>query len=162
MTQKWINTDAPILPDVGLAGLSLRSPIIEAAPHIDRARNCGELVYELPTPYEARYRMRGIPVEIGVDVRNGKIFRLTAYEGYLGTLFGRVRVGMRAVDVLSNDPRLYFDEAEGMILCEGVPGVCLELSDADPIADWVNVMSIDAISVYAQEITTRAGFDGTW
>ena len=148
-----IDENAPIVPGEGLGGLRLRVPVRDYEELI-----LSSYVKELPNrswyglsyPFEARYRLG--PVEVGVDVRSGSVHRLTAFDGYKGWLFGAVRVGMVTRDAMQLDGRIYYDEAEELLLVRGVPGVSLDVPTVDPPVVDVPNLPIWAISVYAEEI----------
>ena len=158
MNVATLDLDAPIVPDEGLGGLTLRRPFREVA------RELAELLgpREPVTPTEARYRLGRGEVELAVDVRNGRVFKLIARHGYGGTLFGAIRVGMTVRDAIRLEPRLDYDEAEGALVCRGVDGLQIDLDDPDPPPDLVPDLTIDAISVFAREIATLRGQEGDW
>ena len=151
-----LQVNAPILPNEGLGGLKLRIPVTEI-----QDRLLAAFIASLPKNdwhalaglFEARYRLG--PVEIAIDVRNGKIFRLSAYEGYRGRLFGKISVGMKVSDAIALDPRLYYDEAEELLLVRGCVGVSLDVPEVDPDPAAVPAYPIVAISVYAEEVSLR-------
>ena len=87
---------------------------------------------------------------------------LSACNGYRGSLFGKIFVGMKVKDALEAEPRLYYDEAEEMILCMGCEGLSLDISEIDPPIDIVSEMTISAINVYAVETRTLQGQGGEW
>ncbi len=159
-------TDSPIVPDQGLGGLKLRSLLVDIqglleAQYIQQLPDLPDRAwYRLEKPFEAIYRVG--PVEIAVDVRNGKVFRLSAFAGYRGKLFGKIRVGMLVRDALAQDQRLYYDEAEELLLFRGVEGVSLDVPEVDPDPAEVSRFPISAISVFAREITTPEGLMGRW
>ncbi len=77
-----LRTHDPILPNRGLGGVNLRTPIAQLQDMITAA-----YVAHVPKndwygcayPFETRYRLGA--VGIAVDVRNGKVFKLSALEG---------------------------------------------------------------------------------
>src|SRR5689334_12872051 len=89
-----LRLDADIVPNQGLGGLRLRVSLAEIQELVPTWEPPGERSYELVRPFEARYKLANGVIEIGVDVRNGKIFKLIANRGYDGILFGKIRVGM--------------------------------------------------------------------
>ncbi len=158
-----LTADSPIVPNQGLGGLRLRSSLAEIQGLLD-AHYVQQLPdrawYRLERPFEAVYRVG--PVESAADVRNGKIFRLSAFAGYRGKLFGQIEVGMIVRDAMALDPRLYYDEAEELLLFRGAEGVSLDLPEVDPDPADVPNCPIHAISVFAREITTPDGLAGRW
>lgn len=154
--------DGPIVPGKELGGIVVGTPFVLLADTLVEARMRDLVEYSLSTLFEASYRILDIAVEIVVDVRNGKISRLTAREGYIGTLSDGIGVGIRVHEALRIEPRFYYDEGAELILCREVPGVVLEVAAIDPDPDAVPAMLVHAISVYAAEVETAAGQRGMW
>lgn len=160
--QTDLSIDAEITPNQGLGGLSLRSSIRELDSLISGLGVWMEGSYKLVSPFEARYRFGKGEIEAAVDVRNGKIFKLTAYAGYEGKLFNEIKVGMRVRQAMQLEPRLFYSEAEEKILCAGIQGLAVDVPDIDPLPELVEEMVIYAISVYAEEIMSAQGMKGDW
>ena len=150
---------APIVADKSLGGLALRVRLYDIQDLVGSllADSC-----QLKSCFEAEYSLAGGKIGVAVDVRNGKVFRLTAYQGYEGKLFGSIRVGTSVGEAFSLEPKLYYDEAEELILCRGICGVSLEVQGIDPDPEAVPAMTIEAISVFAEEIDTQQGMRGIW
>lgn len=163
---KTMNTDlrldAEIIPNHGLGNLTLRAHISELEELLVGLGVFEEGSYSLVSPFEARYRLGRGEIEVAVDVRNGKIFKLIAYEGYRGKLFGKITAGMLVGDAMTLEPKLYYDEVEEAVLCRGVPGLTIDVPEIDPPAELVPGMRIKAIAVYAEEINTLQGNWGRW
>jgi hypothetical protein len=157
-----IKLDVPILPNQGLAGLKLRTKLIDIQDLFIGLGITKAGSFNLVAPFDARYHLGNGEVTVAVDVRNGKIFMLSACRGYSGALFGQIFVGMKVSDAIAIEPRLYYDEAEGMILCKGVQGVSIEIPKIDPPPELVPEMTISAINVYAEETFTLEGQSGRW
>ena len=104
---------APILPNVGLGGLVLRTRLVDIADQVMRIEyfRRPELAVLVP-PFEVRYTFGNGEIEVGVDARNGKIFKLIACAGYQGLLFDKIRVGMPVREAYDLAPGLYYNEAE--------------------------------------------------
>jgi len=157
-----IQLDGEIVPNVGLGGLRLRSKLFDIQDLIYAWASPDKPSYELISPFEARYRLGAGAVGIGVDVRNGKVFKLSAYPRYKGKLFGKIDVGMNIRDAITVEPSLYYDEADGLIRCLGVKGLAIDLSADDPPPELVPTLKIAAISVFAEEVNTAEGQTGNW
>lgn len=99
--------------------------------------------------YDVRYRLGDI--ELGVDVRTGRIYRVTVLTES-GGRFGAVTVGQLVRDAIALDPRIYYDEAEGTLFVQGVNGIVLDVAADDPDPAVVPSLSLSAISVYAHEV----------
>jgi hypothetical protein len=153
---------APIIPNASLGGFQLRVPVRSIQELLDGLGVIKEGSFQLVAPFEARYQLAEGAVEMAVDVRNGKIFKLIANAGYKGTLFGRIMVGMRVKEAIGIEPRLYYDQAEQFIYCEGVSGLAIDVPVIDPFPREVPDLIISSIAVYAREIATLQGQDGDW
>ncbi len=151
------------MPNEGLGGLALRTPIAALWDllHAAHMQAAGELTWtSMGHIFEARYDLG--PVTIGVDVRNGKIFKLIANDGYQGALFGSIRVGQRVADAMRLEPRLYYNDMEESLSIRNCDGVTLDVPLIDPKPAWVSSCVISAISVFAKEAFTGKGMDGEW
>jgi len=155
--------DRDIEANEGLGGLKLRTPLMDLE-HLlwgfEVRRGSEEGWYELVGLYEARYDLG--PVAIGVDVRNGKVFKLIAQEGYAGKLFGTIEVGMNVGEAMSLEPRLFYDDIEEGLYVRGCAGVTLDVPEIDPPPEVVPSYPISAISVYAEEAVAPEGQSGNW
>lgn len=165
MTRKspnLFNLHADIIPNEGLSGLKLREhiSILDRAILNLECSSMGE--YKLVKPYEAEYSFSEGQVKVGVDIRNGRIFKLIAAEGYKGKLFNKIYVGMTVKQLFELDSRFYYDEAKEAIFCKGIEGLLLDVQEIDPLPSKVVDMKINAISVYAKEIDTPKGQAGDW
>lgn len=118
--------------------------------------------YRLSSVFQASYALAGGAIEIVVDVRNGKIPRITAFAGYEGFAPGSVRVGMLVADVMSNSPGWYYDEGEELILNRSEPGIALNVSESDPDPSAVMQLYVTAVSVYSDALETAARHIGQW
>jgi hypothetical protein len=147
-----LNLAQDIIPNQGLGGVCLRIHITEL----------GDLIYglgvwkpgetDLIAPFEARYTFGTGEIAIGVDVRNGLVYKVIASGGYRGKLFGQISLGMLVSEAFAREPRLYYDEGEEAILCAGVEGVVIDVPVVDPPPEEVRGMRISAISVFASEL----------
>ncbi len=155
-----LQLDAPIRPAQGLGGIVIGAPISGIATLLQRSRLQGILDARVVNLFDASYSLPA--VEIGVDIRNGKIYRITAKSGYAGTLFGSIRVGMNAGHAMLLVPSLYYDEPREVLLCAGVQGVALELSAIDPDPTDVPGLAITGVSVFTPDVETPLGQMGHW
>lgn len=158
-----IRPDGVIAANEGLGGLKLRTPLAELQ-HLlwafDVKIGNAESWYELISLYEARYDLGSVAV--GVDVRNGKVFKLIAQDGYVGKLFGTIEVGMNVGVAMSLEPRLFYDDVEEGLFVQGCAGVTLDVPEIDPPPEVVPSYPISAISVYAEEAVAPEGQRGHW
>jgi len=148
---RYLQCGAPIVPNVGLGGLTLRRPVTDLDEIIDHVpgRYTSSDWFLLDPPYEVRYVFGCVAV--AVDVRTGHIFKLIAQDGYTGMLLEKIRLGMLVADAQRVEPRLYFDEFDGLLRIRECDGVVLDvpIPDADPVD--IPSMPIYAISVFAPE-----------
>jgi hypothetical protein len=152
--------DGPIIPGRELGGIAVGMPVLAIADMLTSLSS--KVEWRLSTLFEATYYVADVGIEVVVDVRNGKVSRLTARRGYRGTLQNGIAVGMQVSRAVQIEPRFYYDEAEELLLCRDVLGIALEVSEIDPIPSRVPEMPVHAISVFAPEIATAAGQRGTW
>ncbi|MCA1790139.1 MAG: hypothetical protein LC667_09860 [Thioalkalivibrio sp.] len=112
--------------------------------------------YELLMPYQAWYRLGKGAVGVFADVRTGTVFKLSAYPGYAGKLFDVITPGMLLEQVITADPRFYYDEGQDLVLCEGVGGLELELSQDDPPSHELLHLPVVAITVWDTDLLRSA------
>lgn len=163
------NSYTEIIPDMSLGGVRLRLNIdeIENNLRLMSVEDYNSERLNLSPPVidpncTSDYFVEDLPIRISVDNRNKKIFRITAYEGYKGKLFGEIFVGMIVENAFKAYPDLYYNEAEEVILCKGVNGISIALPIEDPLPNELPPLQIYAISVFASETYSRKGIDGTW
>lgn len=162
MGETVISLASAILPNESLGGLKVRTPLADIQDLFLGLGLYKKGECRLVAPFEARYRLGEGEIEVSVDIRNGKIFKLTAGPGYQGLLCGKIGVGMEAGEAMQREPSLRYDEAEEAIVYDGCPGVLLDVPEVDPHPEAVPAMTISAISVYAAEAFTPAGQRGDW
>jgi hypothetical protein len=162
LESQLVQLDAPILPNQGLAGFLLRTHVRDLQEMFTNLALAEEITFELSRLFEARYRLGGGSVELAVDVRNGRVFRISAYSGYRGLLFGKITVGMTVREAMALVPSLYYDEAEEVVRCKDCEGVSVDVAQVDPLPHLVADMTIHAINVHAVEIDMLTGQDGHW
>ena len=166
MTDIQLQANAPIVPNQSLGGLKLRTSAVLIQDLIMQLKTTylisKKRMFRLASPFEAMYEFEKEGIAVYVDVRNGKIHRLTALPGYKGVLFGKICVGMKIADAMMFESRLYYDEPNEVIYCRGCPGLAIDVPEADPFPEYVPQLQIHAISVYAEEAFTPAGNKGVW
>jgi hypothetical protein len=157
-----VDLNAPIVPDRGLGGITLRTPLRAMRSLVEPLLLQAPGRVRMVGLFEVEYTLADGAVGLSVDVRNGKVFRIAARRGYCGSLLDGIVVGMGVRAAMQREPRLYYSEAEGTILLRGVVGVSLDIADPDPDLVDVPAGTIEGISVWAKEILTRSGQDGHW
>jgi hypothetical protein len=160
-TMTKINKFEAIVPNQSLGGLHLRTSLFDIQGVVRGLGITQQGSYKMISPFEARYLFGDGSIQASVDIRNGRIFKLTASNTYQGK-FGAIHVGMLARNAMIADSRLYYDEAEEYILCRGISGINLSIPIDDPNPSEVEALPISSISVYAIEIMTMEGQNGHW
>lgn len=155
------NKNDDILPNVALGGCQLRISLKEVQSDLIGLGLYRPGRYRLRDPFEAIYEVSEYSIGITVDVRNGKIFRICALEGYEGKLFSNIYAGQSVSEAMKMDDRIFYHEPEGVLYFKDCPGVLLDIGD-DPPAEIVPQLSIVAICVFAPEVFTPAGSLGNW
>jgi hypothetical protein len=152
----------PIVPNVGLGGFRLRTPLEDLHTflmHIYIERKGDSSWCSAESIFDIAYDLD--PILLVVNAQNGKVGSVIARLGYLGTLFGRISVGMLIGDAMAIDDRLYYDEALEKVFVRDCPGVALWHPDNDPPPELVPSLSIMAIEVFVPEEFIGGGFTGS-
>jgi hypothetical protein len=157
-----LNLSAEIIPGRSLGGFRVGTLLRDIGEWIAAEALRDQVTYEMIGLFEASYRLAGGAVELVVDIRVGKVARITASEGYEGALNGLIRPGMPVGEAMLADPTLYYSEEEELILRRGTPGIALRLSESDPDPATVDDLTVIAISVFTEAIDTAAGQRGSW
>ncbi len=157
-----LQIDAEIIPATSLGGFTLGTPVRDIQELITGLGVWKAGSYQLVLPFEARYTFGEGTIALSVDVRNGKIFKIIAGVGYKGLLFNKIAPGILVGQAMQLEPRLYYSEAEEVILCKGISGLTLNVAEIDPPAHLVPNLAISAISVIAEEAFTASGQAGYW
>ncbi len=154
--------DEPIIPNQSLGGFELRTRLIDIQNQI--AVLGGTMIgnYNLATPFGACYLVGDKLMEIGVDVRNGKIYNITAHLGYRGRLLDKISIGMKVKEVSDLLLSIYYDDRTDTLQSNEYPGLAMNVGETDPPLHLLPDMKITSISVYANEITTYDGSKGLW
>jgi len=158
----FTRVEAPILPGESLGGIRVGDPVRRYAEDFLRYELRREISFRMVGLFEATYILANGAIEVAVDVRNGKIARVTAARGYTGMLDNGVHVGMTVREAMAVDNRLHYDEPSELILRRGESGLSLALAERDPFPDAVPALRIVAISVYHPVLDTKAGQTGDW
>jgi hypothetical protein len=137
-----IDLSAPIIPNKSIGNICLRDKISQLKKNIGIVDNSK---YELISPFDARYYLKDRSIEVGVDVRYGRIFNITARKGYLGKLFEQIQVGMKLEFILNSFKEFYYDEDSDMFLSKEHDGVGLDIGSEK------NCEIISGISIFASE-----------
>jgi hypothetical protein len=165
MERLEIDISLPIVPNHGLGGMEVRKNIGE----YQLIWN-GKAVWLFSFLHREDYRLDGFnawyrfphfSMHVGVDVRTGKIFQIRATRGYLGSLFGKIHIGMKAQEAFELVPALYYDEMDEAIYYRSHDeGVALEFApeETDPRLDQVPSLTIEGISVFAPALHPFSGW----
>ena len=127
---------APIIPYVGMANIKLYSTIEELQPILslyDAKANyiCDEFV---------RYDI-GLELLLFFHRKNNKLFKITTEKNYKGTLFEKIKVGMRETDLVTIDSSFVYDDFEEIWVSS--KGVFIEAeiehSYSTAVIRWISV-----------------------
>ena len=138
---------APIIPYVGMAGITLYSTENE----VNKIVSLDSAEKKILNDKWVRYDIDNA-VELFFHKTNGKLFRITTLGNYKGKLFDNIVVGMKAKDLLKCDTSFYYDDFEEVY--ESTKGVFIE---TDPETDEVKW-----ISVYIKELNYEDFDNGDW
>lgn len=153
---------APIVPAVGLGGIALRQRLFDIQGTLVGLGVSKRGWCSMVGPFEARYYLGEGVVSFSVDVRNGKIFRVSAHPGYKGKLANGLWIGMPVQEAVELQPDIFYSEVDQTLLSSLHPGVAIDVDNIDPSPEEVLSMEIQAISVYVPELDTPAGQRGDW
>ncbi|SFF40180.1 hypothetical protein SAMN04487969_13411 [Paenibacillus algorifonticola] len=142
-----INLNAPILPWVGIGGLSLHSHISNYYPLLVNEDVQAKLLGKFLIRYEINES-----VDLWFNLMNGKLFKITALNKYRGMLFGKIRIGMHINEVLSIEPSFEYDDFEE-VYCSS-KGIYIETNPVNETVMW--------ISVFVRESENQDFEDGNW
>ena len=146
--------NAPIIPakQLGMFAIGARLPTPILSEFIPDAGN--------DKTYSKWYRVTDNTMRLLVDGRNGKIGQLVALDGYTGTLFDEIRVGMRVDDAMKRVSSLYYKQ--DALYCRGIDGLMLELSDTDIAITQIAQATISTITIFHPHTFTLHWLHGDW
>lgn len=151
-----------IVPNCNVENIFLRKKITEYSEMLAQQKSHGLLEFEEPDEYTGCYHLKGLYLEIYVDKRNEKIYKIAVLKGFSGAFEEKIRLGMTIPDACEKDPRLYFKESESIMLFKGIEGICIDLGVDDPWPDELDDLCVDSIIVFATEAFTFEGLKGHW
>lgn len=158
-----ISLIAPILPNESLGNIVLRENIkvllqtfkFENIVYLSEREN----IYSKTVTI---YKIFNDAINIAVDNRNSKIFRISASKGYEAKLFDKIMIGDTLFDVIEKEKSFYYSERDDVVLSKKFPGVSLDLEISDFLFSDIKNPKIEYISVYAVESMTVQGQMGNW
>ena len=142
-----IDMDFSIEPWIGLGGFKLYTHISQLVDVLVDEKSKPKLLGRFLLRYEIEHKFI-----LWFNVINGKLFKVTACDGYTGVLDSGIRIGMNIEEALKLDDELVFDEFEEVY--ESAKGVYLE---TDPLTN-----QIKWISVFIKEINSESFENGAW
>jgi hypothetical protein len=154
---------APIVPGESLGGIALRQHITALDEMIMKNYWMHPAEYDwyfMSHIHELTYRIGNI--SICIDVRNGKVFKLIAHEGYKGKLFGKIAVGMSIEDAMTACPDLHYDEDDWIVRSRQHEGIVIDAEEIDPDPATVGTLPIRGIAVFVPEAFSGTGLRGAW
>ncbi|MGK9172781.1 hypothetical protein KXR87_06085 [Yokenella regensburgei] len=135
-----IDIRSEIKPANGLGGILLGEPLLKYEFLLK-----GKFVkYKQDSLFSVRYLLPDYPIEIGIDIRSGIIYKISAINGYLG-LYKNLSVGS-PIKKIGRD--FFYDECDEGFVSKEVPGIIIEPDIDDPLPDELKTAHIGVISVY--------------
>lgn len=141
-----IDIRAEIKPAIGLGGILLGEPLIKYEVLLKNRF----VKYRQDSLFSVKYSLPEYPIEIGVNVRNGNIYRISALDGYLG-FYNNLSVGMPVKKI---DSKFIYDDCDEGFINKDVQGIIIEPDIDDPLPDELEDARIGVISVYDPQFFT--------
>ena len=142
-----IDLNAPIIPWIGLGNIKLYSTI-ESLRDVLELESVKRFEYYKDL---VRYEIQG-EVYLFFNMRNGKLFKITALENYRGALFEKIKMGMNLKDVLEIEPSFRYDDFEEVYCSD--KGIYIETDAENNTVCW--------LSVYVKELDQEDFEDANW
>ena len=119
-----IDFRAPIIPANSIASIPLGLHVKDLEKFVDLGHGNADFVGE------TKYEIEGGIISIAVHNKSNRIFRISALQGYEGSLFGKYKSGM-PIEKLIEDPQWWFNEEQGGFSSQVHGGVicCPDLED---------------------------------
>ena len=133
-----IDKYAPILPFVGIGGLTLDMTKKEAEQKLGHPLGEGEEFFD---GRWRRYTAEDL-LYLFFDVRTDRLFKITTLSGYKGKLFGKIGTDTDEADLLRLEPTLEYDDFEEVYVSEE-KGVFIETEVLENKAVWISVFVKD-------------------
>lgn len=143
-----VDPNAPIIPHVGMGGISLKCTAEELRQLLSEAK----LVWE--NKAHARYDIEDM-ISLFIMKGNGKIYKLVTLESYKGKLFDKISTETTEKELLAFEPSFIYDDFEEVFVSK--KGVFIE---TDPVT-----LQAKHISVYVEELDrlpTERFWQGDW
>lgn len=147
-----MNLNADIIPSVSLGGFVIGRPISEYLDYLEKYYLLNKLDYFQTDIYSVQYIVTNVPVEVYVDIRDGRIYKISAVKGYKGKYADLIKVGMSAQKILELGKHFYYDECDQGIFSNEIDGIVFELNDEDPYYEEIESLNIEAITVFNPKI----------
>ncbi len=152
-----MDINADIVPNVGLGGFLLRNKITEYLEVFVKLKQDNAIEFEQTGLFEACYKIKSCALEVYVDIRNSKVYKIAAVAGYKGGLNHNIYVGMSIEDAFTINSDLYFREADSAVLCKNTEGIAIDLGVDDPWPEEIMELNVDSIVVFAPEVFSALG-----
>lgn len=147
-----MNINKAIIPATSLGGFNIGYSISEYSDYLMRNNIVGNLTYTQVGIYSTLYTVNSLPIEVYVDTRDGRIYKISAIKGYQGTYNNLIEVGMSTKAVFELGNHFYYDECDQGILSTEIEGIIFEPDDEDPYPEEVPTLNIGAITIFNPEV----------
>ncbi len=135
-----INIRAEIIPAIGLGGILLGESLVKYETWL----RSGFVKYQQDSLFSVKYLLPEYPIEIGVNIRDGNIYRISALNGYLGK-YNNLGIGMPVKQIGCD---FTYDDCDEGFINKGIPGLIIEPDIDDPLPDELEKARIGVITVY--------------
>ncbi|WP_088839311.1 hypothetical protein [Listeria sp. ILCC792] len=142
-----IDVNAPIIPYESMGGVKLYSTIKDVKEIITGKNVETKVFHNTWIVYSIDDSL-----ELFFDLLTGKLFKIVTLGGYKGTLFGKIKVGMKSEEFLKIESSFVYDDFEEIY--ETKKGVYIETEVVNDTAKW--------ISIFVKEIDSESFRLGEW
>lgn len=142
-----IDTMAPIIPFVGMAGIQLYDNMKNLKP-ILMQEGVKEFLFD---KFLIRYEIEN-QIYLFFNLLNGKLFKITAFNEYKGSLFDKITIGINDAELLKIEPSFEYDDFEEVYVSK--KGVFIETDAETHNVAW--------ISIFIKELETDEFYDANW
>ena len=142
-----IDIYADIVPGKSLGGFDISESVVKYWSLLDFYSSLGKLGCSQTSISTVRYSFSGAPVELSVDIRTGKIYKISALVGYVGSFLKKIKVGDSINKVLDQDLGFRYEDFDMAFFSSVYPGIVLEPDIYDPLPEDMPKLNIEAITI---------------
>lgn len=139
-----IDINASIIPSKSLGGITLGKNIVDYQYFFDKYT----VKYVQDAIFSVRYKLPDYHISISVDVRNGNIYKITAYNGYQGGMHG-IFIG----DAITKIPASFtYDDCDEGYISKKTEGIIIHTDIDDPLPEELIGAKIGEIAVFLPSV----------